>query len=533
MSFVAKARRSLLVAAGFAATVGCTVGSAESAGVDEAALVPNGAATLFDQTLACRNSFAARAGFRDVDLAEGVLRWSCGDVNGVTAPDLGQEYCEFHAVMNGKVTDGAEIALGANDQVECLFTSLFADAAVTDALVQSEIAKYPTDPAGQLSSEDIVKIRAAFAEAQKTYAAGIAIEVGPLLHNATSIDPLASTMQVGFNSRGAARALINDCANLAPNDALAAKAEHAVACVDALSDTTRPGAQKEACNTYVASDRGRATAEAENQKVRTRARTLWQKAMELGAQAPPPPVEGAPSTTIVDREASCDLALTTVLPESKEALTQTCADLKQTHAEINANVTRITDINTKTETLWSAAAAAGVAFRGDDEQQRDLAACAVVGSAQGVGWRNSDPSICARSLRAARCGIAFEPVPDALTGFELRGWTHRETLPIGCRYLDIQGGTPAAPFRGVVVCSADRADVEAYSRAGKRLQAMCRDRFGVNLALQVPLRAIARRVVPAPDAPPTPVRESEAFCSAFTGPTELPVVPTSPNGAAQ
>jgi len=503
--------------------------SGDPGGVDEAALVPKGAATLVDQALSCRNSFAARAGFRDVDLSEGVLRWSCGDVNGVTAPDLGQEYCEFHAVMNGKVNDGPEITLGENDQVECLFTSLFSDASVTDTLVQSLIKQH-TDAA--TGNPDIPKVRAAMAEAQKTYAASIATEVGPRLNNATEIDPIASTMQVGFNSRGAARALISDCAKLAPNDALAAKAEHAVACIDALSDTTRPAAQKDACNAFIGSDRSRAGVEADNAKVRTRAGQLWQKGLTLGVVGPAPgtPV-GNLASTIASREAACDLALTTVAPESKDALTQLCADLKTTHAEITTNIARVTEINAKTETLWTAAAGAGVAFRGDDEIQRDLAACAIVGSAQGVGWRNSDPAICARSLRAARCGIEFEPLPDALTAFELRGWTNREALPIGCRYLDIQGGTPAAPFRGVVVCTADRADVEAYSRAGKRLQSMCRDRFGVNLALQAPLRAVARRAPPAPlepgAAPPT-VRETEAFCSAFAGPNLPLKTPPAP-----
>jgi hypothetical protein len=339
--------------------------------------------SVFDQGRVCANVLAARAGFRDVDLAEGVLRWNCGDVNGVTVPDLGQEYCEFHAVLNGRVVDRTVVRLGARDTVECLFTSVFADAkgAGTDA-----------------------------------FEAELAPKIAPQLKNARSIDPKATVMQVDFNTRDAAKALVDDCEG-------------------------------------------------------------------MGRSGP---------TKDVERQAACVAAYLKAPASKRPALETACKG-----------------IDLSDELMWDRAEALGVAVDPDDEQQRELAACTMVRFAPqgGVGWRNSDPSICARTFRATRCGLQFKSIPDELLGFDLRGWTNRETLPVGCKYLTLDG----APSRNLVVCAASRADVDEYTRARKPLQMMCRDRFGTNLALQAPLRALTSRRANARSA------ELPAFCSAFGG----------------
>ena len=340
-------------------------------------------ASTFDQARACANVLASRAGFRDVDLTEGVLRWNCGDVNGVTYPDLGQEYCEFHAVLNGRVVDKTVVRLGARDTVECLFTSFFAD------------AKGPTSDA---------------------FEGELATKVAPQLKNARSIDPKATVMQVDFNTRDAARALVDDCEGMA-----------------------RTGVTKD-----------------------------------------------------VERQAACVAAYLKAPPDKRVALEAACKN-----------------VDLGNESAFARAKAAGVTVDPTDDQQRELAACAMVRFAPqgGVGWRNSDPSICARTLRAAKCGYEFATIPEEVLGFELRGWTNRETLPVGCKYLTLDG----APSRNLVACTASRADVDEYNRARKPLQMMCRDRFGTNLALQAPLRALSKKRANARST------ELPAFCTAFSG----------------
>jgi hypothetical protein len=485
------------------AAAGCSSRADDESTTDEGELTPTAAATFFDQALTCRNMLAARAGFRDVDLAEGVLRWSCGDVNGVTTPDLGQEYCEFHAVLNGKTVDGPEVTLGENDAVECVFSSVFADAALTDEKTQA-IIKEHTTPEGK---QDVPAIQAAFDAAQGEYAKSIATQVGPLLKNGTAeIDTAISTMQVGFNTRGAAKALIRDCSSVAPADT--SVVERGVACADILLDPAGNRDQQKACTNYAVADRALSKADAAVQRAKAIVQQTWNEATKLGATA----TAGTPAGL----EAGCAAAVAAATPEVKPTLEKICTDLHQGLQTFSQAIAADQAAGTKADEQWTAAAAAGVAFRADDDHQRDIAACAVVIAANGVGWRNSDPSICARTFRAVRCGYEFETVPDALVGFELRGWTNRDALPIGCKYLPVQGGTPEKPFRDVVVCSPSRDDVEAYSRAGKPLQTMCRDRFGVNLALQLPFRAIAKKVEPKPDAKPMPA-ELPSFCAAFGG----------------
>lgn len=377
-------------------TAACAATEAEpEIGADEEDIlpvkgVPPTPTSTFDQARTCINVLKARAGFREIDLQEGVLRWNCGDVNGVTVPDLGQEYCEFHAVLNGRIVDRKVAKLKSTDVVECLFTSVFAD-----AKGEGE----PTD----------------------AYEATLAPQIAAQLRNATKIDPAATVMQVGFNTREAATVLVDDCAG------------------------------------------------------------LGRREKNLDA----------------DRQAACAIAWTQTTDEGKRAaLEKACKG-----------------VDLSKEAAFTKLKSLGVEPKADDENERDVAACALVKSAPngGVGWRNSDPSICARAARAARCGYDFAAIPEAFTGFELKGWTNRDALPVGCRYLEADEGEGRKKSSHLVVCAASRADVDEYNRARKPLQMMCRDKFGTNLAMQAPLRALAKK------NPNAASKETPAFCAAFGG----------------
>ncbi len=380
----------VLVVGVFGSALAACATEDSSRSVDEANLEPVGGTppnlqTVFAQAKACTNVLKARAGFRDIDLAQGVLRWNCGDVNGVTVPDLGQEYCEFHAVLNGRVVDRTVVRPAEDDRVECLFTSVFADAEGGNT---SELAER------------------------------LAKQIASQLRSAESLAPEATVMRVGFNSREAARVLIDDCAELGRTEQLDA-----------------------------------------------------------------------------DRQAACAIAwAASTDPADRADIERACAG-----------------VDLSDDRAFAQAAAAGVVVHPDDENERDVAACALVKLAKhgGVGWRNSDPSICARTARATRCGYDFVAIPDGVKGFELKGWTSRDALPVGCRYVQADVGSSIPNATHLVSCTASPEDVDEYNRARKPLQMMCRDKFGTNLALQAPFRAIAKK---NPSRQPT---DTEAFCAAF------------------
>jgi len=399
--------------------VGCSAAVEDSpeddAAQDDGALTPKQAESVFDQVKTCDNLFKDRAAFRDPDLQEGVLRWKCGDVDGVTVSkcedDLdklarmrgnvdgdrqaaleacgdgfGQEYCEYNAVSKGLVVNSVKAGktLKDADKVECVFTSVHSDVKGANTFA------YQTELAG--------KIR-------------------PELSGATAAPEVrVAGMQQGVNSRGAADTLIDDCSQLAKGagaEALAKNAERQVACYRAWS--------------------GASATE----------KTRLQKACK-----------------------NVDLAV-----------------------EANWEKTRL-------------------AAYTPDETTRDLAACTMVLSAKngGVSWRNSDPTICARSYRATReCGVSFKRIgqiaPD-FQGFSLQGWTSRDTLPPGCRFANVDG----KPFGNIAICTPNPADVKTYRTQKKALQLLCRDKFGVNVAMQAPVGALADL---------TRANDTSPFCKAF------------------
>jgi hypothetical protein len=119
--------RSLIVS-GFAGSLvlaGCAASGNDVAG-DEGYLTPVNPKTVDDQRKVCVDRIKENGAFRTKDIDIGVVRWKCGDVQGVTGHDLGQEYCEFHAVQDGKVVDKPSGGMKP-DNVECVFTGVYND----------------------------------------------------------------------------------------------------------------------------------------------------------------------------------------------------------------------------------------------------------------------------------------------------------------------------------------------------------------------------------------------------------------------
>lgn len=157
----------------FAAPLAVGCGAEAPVTGDEDDIVPADAATLFDQAGVCDAILKRHATVRDTDLKDGSIRWNCGDVAGVTSSDRGQEYCEYNAVSKGKlVTQIKDVAAGA--PIQCLFTGVFKDTTgKVDALAK--------------------------ALADKANVGG-------------TTDKRAVQMTKDFNARGAATALVDDCA---------------------------------------------------------------------------------------------------------------------------------------------------------------------------------------------------------------------------------------------------------------------------------------------------------------------------------
>jgi hypothetical protein len=218
------ARRSigvvLSVAFGSLFAVGCA-SSGEDTESGDGALTPcnNPAApqgscpeTVEQQRPICAQREAENGAFRDQDLDTGVVRWKCGDVTGVTNIDLGQEYCEFHAMQAGTIVDTAPRSEVKADQVECLFTAVYNDVKDDRGGPQTiafgnKLNKALTEEPGNLKNAKGVTLPMALAAQDRD---DKVIKPGP--------NPL-SVMNGLFNARGAAVDLVQQCGDLAKQDA--------------------------------------------------------------------------------------------------------------------------------------------------------------------------------------------------------------------------------------------------------------------------------------------------------------------------
>jgi hypothetical protein len=229
--------RNLMTAAVVATTAtmlaaGCSTAPEDELGSGSAAQTPSEATDAIGLGDTCARLFKRHESVRAIDMQQGVIRWGCGDVPGVTDPDLGQEYCEYNAVQNGKIVKKAsDLTTGP---VTCVFTSVFTGAGQAQALRPAM-----ADPAN--------------------------------LGTAAQADAIVQ-MQHGFNNRGAAITLISDCSDR--NSDLTSRLRKS-ACYQAYAAGGPNQAQlKNLCNNVSSDD------------------SAWSQAQQLGARVLNPGDDG-------------------------------------------------------------------------------------------------------------------------------------------------------------------------------------------------------------------------------------------------
>jgi hypothetical protein len=154
---------------------GCSAPAEDDLGSGTAAQTPSTVSDAIGLGDSCARLFKRHESVRPIDMQQGVIRWGCGDVPGVTDPDLGQEYCEYEAVQNGKPVKKASDVVSGGGPVTCVFTSVFTGAGQAQTLRPAM-----ADPAN--------------------------------LGVAATSDAIVQ-MQHGFNNRGAAVTLISQCSD--------------------------------------------------------------------------------------------------------------------------------------------------------------------------------------------------------------------------------------------------------------------------------------------------------------------------------
>ena len=377
---------------------------------------PCPAKTDFEQAKVCDNLFAGDAEIRQADLDEGVVRWKCGDVEHVLQPDLGQEYCEYHAIAVNTSTKSAIVVDNASDlskakgaTVQCLYTSVYGDVrddvlnVAGNLLIKNkQSADYDQSHVADVQKELGVTSLGLL----PSVTAAVIDEKGKTVENHVFDKRAVTGMYGRFNTRGAATSLLDTCQQAA-----------------------------------------------------------------------------AGSSVNADRTAACFLA-------SKAATAAGDA------AKAASLTTACTGVNLATDAAWSKVAALGVKL-GDPandaayQTEKDISACIRTKEGGGVSWRNSDPTICARTLRAAgECGAKFGALPDKpnfIDGFEMTGWNGRSLEGTGCKYVHVAG----KEYRNLVVCTPPAAEIDkAINRIKRPLQQVCNDLFGNVVAMQAPIGAV-------------------------------------------
>lgn len=363
------------------AFVALTVVGCEEVGTgDEQDVVPAGSTSPWELAGLCQENITRHAGVRQQELAEGIVRWQCGDRPGVDgAEDRGQEYCEYHAVSNGKFVDTFD-QVDKTKPLYCYFSSIYLDNdPKRDATLVTELSK----------KENLnAKVNADFIR-----------------------------MKGQFNSRGAATTLV----------------------VDAMAVEQDLNEQRQAaCFLHGVNNPSKAATLEKNCKGKNLAtKTGWSKVTKLGVSIP---------------------------------------------KEGDANY----------------------------EAYKDLLACMSVGRLGngGVDWRMSDPHITQVVVRANdECGCSYTELPTALEGFLQGTWSSKDALPPGCRRVKVAG----KDFQHMTICEVPKAevsDLETNLDYGENLQGYCNDRFGKDIVLTAPLRAV--------EVPGSCTTKTGAFCSAFT-----------------
>ena len=101
--------------------------------------IPEPPSTTYDQVRACKVAFDGVRGVHDSSLRGGIVLWTCGDTPGVTEPDLGQEYCEYNALSEGRIVRTAR-EIAPSGRLQCVFTAVFNDTVGKDTKLLDAMA---------------------------------------------------------------------------------------------------------------------------------------------------------------------------------------------------------------------------------------------------------------------------------------------------------------------------------------------------------------------------------------------------------
>jgi len=125
--------------------------------------------------------------------------------------------------------------------------------------------------------------------------------------------------------------------------------------------------------------------------------------------------------------------------------------------------------------------------------------CLMVSELYGTEWRRSDPAVCAAAMRLTECGcglpegghvptalIPAQPVTDTegnesitLRGFPLGGWAGLDTVPPGCRQVELGDNSQT-----IVTCDLTGADV---LNGATDLKRKCTEKYGKDVVVYVPI----------------------------------------------
>lgn len=124
--------------------------------------------------------------------------------------------------------------------------------------------------------------------------------------------------------------------------------------------------------------------------------------------------------------------------------------------------------------------------------------CMVNAEVNGTSYRKSDSTICPAINRLAECGCdVVDPditLADAISPWERRGfplgtWSSPTELPAGCRYVELGDDSHT-----LVSCDLTAGDILTYASDPK---ALCREKYGPNVVVHVPIDPAAIRCDPA------------------------------------
>jgi hypothetical protein len=204
---------------------------------------------------------------------------------------------------------------------------------------------------------------------------------------------------------------------------------------------------------------------------------------------------GAAKSVNDERQAACFMA---AQKNKKKAasLKKACRGID---LSVEANWTKVTKLGAKIPALKETGY----------EDHRNMVACLAVDrlASGGVQWRSSDPRIAEKVFRANNdCSCEYSGLPDAVVGFTQGTWTS-DNLPPGCRRA-IVAGKEDPQLTICTIPEGEKSDLELNIDASEDLMGYCNDRFGKDIVMKAPLRAIEKKASCKSDG--------SAFCDAWT-----------------